>query len=318
MLALLALGLAMIPALAAAHGVSDEARQRMAEGGVFDFALLGAEHMVTGYDHLLFLLGVIFFLKRPMDVVKFVTAFTLGHTITLIGATYLHISANYYLIDAVIALTVVYKGFENLDGFRKGFGFDPPNLLLMVFLFGLVHGFGLSARLQEFTLPQDPTLIVKILAFNVGVELGQIAALLVMTLVVALLRRTGAFEKIARVTNVLLVIVGFGLLLMQLHGYSHTAHAETYPISRDDHAHAHAEMESGMHSHDGGPPHAHGDEAAPAEPAAESGVHSHGDGPPHSHDEAAPAAPAVGSGVHSHGDGPPHSHDAPPASPAHP
>ncbi len=275
------------PAMALAHGVSDDARARMASGSYLDFLVLGAEHMVTGYDHLLFLLGVIFFLRRLLDVVKFVTAFTLGHTITLILATYFHVSANYYLIDAVIALTVAYKGFENLDGFKKAFGFSAPNLVLMVFLFGLIHGFGLSARLQEFTLPQDPRMIGKILAFNVGVELGQIAALVAMSGLVFLLRRSRAWDAVAKVTNVTLIFLGFGLLLMQLHGYSHTAHAETYPISRDDHAHAHAELGGGAHSHDGGPPHTHDD--APEAPAGE--VHRHGDGPPHSHD-AGPAAAA--------------------------
>lgn len=231
-----------LPGLAYAHGISDEARQRMASGSYLDFLVLGAEHMVTGYDHLLFLLGVIFFLRRLGDVVKFVTAFTLGHTITLILATYFHISANYYLIDAVIAVTVAYKGFENLDGFKKWFGFNAPNLVLMVFLFGLIHGFGLSARLQEFTLPQDPRMIGKILCFNVGVELGQIAALVAMSGVVWLLRRSKAWEPVAKVTNTLLVFLGFGLLLMQLHGYTHTAQVDNYPISRDDHAHAHAEL----------------------------------------------------------------------------
>lgn len=263
----IALTLLAGPTLAFAHGVSDDARQRMSDGSYLDFAVLGAEHMVTGYDHLLFLLGVIFFLRRTMDVVKFVTAFTLGHTITLILATDFHISTNYHLIDAVIALTVAYKGFENLDGFKKGFGFNAPNLILMVFLFGLVHGFGLSARLQEFTLPQDPTLIGKILAFNVGVELGQIAALLVMSGVVALLRRTGGFDQLAKVANVLVVFAGFSLVLMQLHDFSHSAYAERYAISRDDHAHAHVEMDADLHSHGDGPPHTHGGAAAPASPA---------------------------------------------------
>ena len=186
---------------------------------------------------------------------------------------------------------MAYKGFENLDGFKKVFGFQAPNLVLMVFLFGLIHGFGLSARLQEFTSPQDTALIGKILAFNVGVEIGQIAALLVMSGFVFLLRRSGAWDRLSKVVNVALVFAGFGLLLMQLHGYSHSAFAEDYVISRDDHAHAHAEMQAGVHSHGDGPPHAHG-EAAPA-PDAAAAVHSHGDGPPHAHGaEAAPTSPA--------------------------
>lgn len=231
------------PGVAFAHGVSDAARERMADGGYLDFLWLGAQHMVTGLDHLLFLLGVIFFLRRLGDVVKFVTAFTLGHSLTLIAATWLHVSADPHLIDAVIALTVVYKGFENLDGFRRWFGFTAPNLLLMVFLFGLVHGFGLSARLQDVVAPQDPRMLGRLLAFNIGVELGQIAALLPMAGGVALLRRTRAWEPVARVTNTLLVAVGVLLLLAQLHAYAHTAHAGAFPINRDDHAHAHMELE---------------------------------------------------------------------------
>ncbi|MEW5686578.1 MAG: HupE/UreJ family protein [Pseudomonadota bacterium] len=255
------------PGAAFAHGVSDAARERMAQGGYVDFLWLGAEHMVTGLDHLLFLLGVIFFLRRLGDVVKFVTAFTLGHALTLIGATWLGVSANPYLIDAVIALTVIYRGFENLDGFRRWFGFAAPNLVLMVFLFGLIHGFGLSARLQDLMAPHDPRMIGKILAFNLGVELGQLAALAPMAGLVALSRRTRAWEPVAKVTNTLLVAIGLLLLLAQLHAYAHAAHAESFPINRDDHAHAHVEMEiqdltgdlgpGGVHSHDGGPPHSH-------------------------------------------------------------
>ncbi|MDX2142388.1 MAG: HupE/UreJ family protein [Rhodospirillaceae bacterium] len=263
----LAIGVGVAPCVAFAHGVSDDARLRMADGSYFDFVVLGAEHMVTGYDHLLFLVGVIFFLRKILDIVKFVTAFTVGHTITLILATYFQISANYYLIDAVIALTVAYKGFENLDGFKKVLDIDPPNLIFLVFLFGLVHGFGLSTRLQEFTSPQDPTLIGKILAFNLGVEFGQIAALFVMSGAVALFRRAAAWQGIARATNIALVFAGFGLLLMQMHEYSHSVYAEDYAISRDDHAHAHEEMNAGLHSHDGGPLHTHEADAAPTGPA---------------------------------------------------
>ena len=103
--------------------------------------------MIRGYDHLLFLFGVIFFLTEFKDIVKFITTFTAGHCITLIAATFMGISANYFLVDAVIALTVIYKGFDNLDGFKKFFKCESPNLLLLVFIFGLIHGFGLSTRL---------------------------------------------------------------------------------------------------------------------------------------------------------------------------
>ncbi len=116
---------------ALAHDVSDAARERMQNGGILDYIWTGAEHMLTGYDHLLFLLGVMFFLTRFIDILKFVTAFTLGHTLTLVFATYAGISADHYLIDAVIAATVMYKGFENLDGFQRWIGFAAPSLLVM-------------------------------------------------------------------------------------------------------------------------------------------------------------------------------------------
>jgi len=255
----------LTPVLALAHGMSEEAKQRMAEGGWLTYASLGAEHMLTGYDHLLFLLGVVFFLTRFIDILKFVTAFTIGHTITLVFATYAGISANHYLIDAVIAVTVIYKGFENLDGFKRWMGVASPNLLFMVFAFGLIHGFGLSARLQEMAPAGDPSLLGNILAFNLGVEIGQVAALVVMTAAIAFVRHTRAWAVTSRVTNGGLMAAGSLLLLMQLHGYSHTDDPDAYPLSRDDHAHAHEEM-SGMHSHDGGEPHSHEETVSPEHP----------------------------------------------------
>ena len=179
------LGLAVSAVPAFAHGVPTAEAERLANGSTLDFMISGAIHMVTGYDHLLFLFGVMFFLTRFWEIVKFITAFTLGHSITLLGATLLHITANYYLIDAVIAISVIYKGFDNIDGFRKGLGIEPPNLLFMVFGFGLVHGFGPSARLQRVALPEEG-LVERIIAFNVGVELGQIAALVVMVAVLVI------------------------------------------------------------------------------------------------------------------------------------
>src|SRR5215207_2710924 len=164
---------------ASAHGISEADKQGILEGGNLEYIKLGATHMLTGYDHLLFLFGVIFFLTNFKDIVKFITAFTLGHCITLVFATLLHIKANFYLIDAVIALTVCYKAFDNLDGFRKYIGMQSPNLLAAVFLFGLIHGLGLSTRLQQLPLGHDG-LVLRILSFNVGVEVGQIMALVVM------------------------------------------------------------------------------------------------------------------------------------------
>ena len=140
----------LFPLILAAHGVSSADQEILNNGGLLSYIYVGAKHMVTGYDHLLFLVGVIFYLNGFKDIVRFITVFTIGHSITLIGATYLGIQANEHLIDAVIALSVLYKGFENLGGFEKYLKIKSPNLLLMVFIFGLIHGFGLSTRLQSF------------------------------------------------------------------------------------------------------------------------------------------------------------------------
>lgn len=223
---------------AMAHGMSEADKQRILDAGLGDFVSLGATHMLSGYDHLLFLLGVVFFLRHFFDIVKFITAFTIGHSITLVFATLYGIQANYYLIDAVIALTVVYKGFENLGGFNRLWRVNSPNLLFMVFAFGLIHGFGLSTRLQQLPMGEG-SIVMKILAFNVGVELGQIAALAVMLVVLAAIRRSRFFDPISRITNSALVALGALLLIHQLHGYQHTVYSEDFPISRDDHSHVH-------------------------------------------------------------------------------
>lgn len=216
---LLLLAALLLPSLALAHDMTDIARERMAEGGFLNVMWTGAEHMLSGYDHLLFLLGVMFFLTRVRDIFMFVTAFTLGHTVTLIFATFAGISANHYLIDAVIAVTVAYKGFENLDGFKRWFGTTAPNLLLMVFIFGLIHGFGLSARLQAVTLADDPDLLGKILIFNVGVEVGQIIALLIMAVAIRSWQRVKAWPIISQTCNTALIIAGAGLLIFQINGF---------------------------------------------------------------------------------------------------
>ncbi len=216
---LLWLAAALLPSRVFAHDMTDIARERMAEGGFLNVMWTGAEHMLSGYDHLLFLLGVMFFLTRLRDIFLFVTAFTLGHTITLIVATFAGITANHYLIDAVIAVTVAYKGFENLNGFKRWLGFNAPNLLVMVFIFGLIHGFGLSARLQAVTLADDPALLGKILIFNLGVEVGQIIALMIMAVAIRSWQQVKAWPLISQACNTALVIAGAGLLVYQLDGY---------------------------------------------------------------------------------------------------
>src|SRR5215208_5545916 len=227
---------------ASAHGISDADKQGILEGGNLEYLKLGARHMLTGYDHLLFLFGVIFFLTAFKDIVKFITAFTIGHCITLVFATLLHIKANYFLIDAVIALTVCYKAFDNLDGFKQYIGVQPPNLLGAVTLFGLIHGFGLSTRLQQLPLGQEG-LVLRILSFNVGVEIGQIVALTGMWLVLSSWRKTSSFLKFSKVANAALMFAGVLLLLMQLHGYQHMRFTEDFPFNKDEHFEIHQNME---------------------------------------------------------------------------
>jgi hypothetical protein len=244
---------------ALAHGVAAGDKQRMVEGGVFDYLVLGAKHMVTGYDHLLFLFGVIFFLTKFKDIVKFITAFTLGHSITLIFATFWEITANEYLVDAVIALTVIYKGFDNIDGFRKYLKINAPNLLALVFIFGLIHGFGLSTRLQQLPLGDD-ALLAKILSFNVGVELGQIAALTVMALVLAGWRKSPSFQRFSTTANVMLMVAGTMLLVYQLSLYAedrHHAQHEEVPASQPHDESVPHSHEAEPHSHDHGHDHGH-------------------------------------------------------------
>ena len=166
------------PETLAAHGVArGDARflQSLQGAAVAPLMYLGAKHMITGYDHLLFLVGVIFFLYRLQDVVQYVTLFTVGHSVTLLAGVLGGIRANPFLIDAVIGFSVVYKAFDNMDGFKRFLGFQP-NARMAVLAFGLFHGFGLATKLQEFSLPARG-LVTNIVSFNVGVEIGQILAL---------------------------------------------------------------------------------------------------------------------------------------------
>jgi HupE / UreJ protein len=236
--------LAALPLAALAHGISDADRQRMLDGGYLQYVGLGASHMLTGYDHLLFLFGVVFFLTSFKDVVKFVSVFTLGHCITLIFATFFKITWNYYLVDAVIALSVIYKAFDNNGGFQRVFQMASPNLLAAVFGFGLLHGFGLSTRLQQLPLGDDPwAMLWRILSFNVGVELGQIAALVVMVSLLAAWRHTASFARFSYAANLLLMYLGVGLLLMQLHGYQHDSDPDSFRFPAAEHRHAHEDMD---------------------------------------------------------------------------
>ena len=219
--AALTIGLvAMASAALSAHGVSgkDAVFLQGLEGrAIIPLMYLGAKHMVTGYDHLLFLVGVIFFLYRLKDVLLYVSLFTIGHSLTLLGGVLGGIHANPYLIDAVIGFSVVYKAFENMDGFRKVFGFQP-NTRAAVLIFGLFHGFGLATKLQDFALaPQG--LVANIVSFNVGVEMGQGLALTFILIALTFWRTRSGFFHHAFATNAIVMACGLLLVGYQLSGY---------------------------------------------------------------------------------------------------
>ena len=206
--------------VSAAHGVAqDDASFFLMNVGaaIGPFMYLGAKHMFTGYDHLLFLLGVLFFLYRIKDVVLYVSLFTLGHSVTLLVGVLWGVQANPFIVDAIIGLSVVYKAFDNMDGFRRFFGFQP-NTKGAVLVFGLFHGFGLATTLQELALSQEG-LITNMLSFNVGVEMGQILALMGVLIILSLWRTRDGFLKHAFVTNALLMAGGFMLMGYQIVGY---------------------------------------------------------------------------------------------------
>ena len=206
------------PILLSAHGVNESDQLILSNGGLLSYIFVGAKHMITGYDHLLFLTGVIFYLRNFKDIVRFITVFTIGHSITLVGATYYGIKADEHLIDAVIAISVLYKGFENLEGFKKFFGFQSPNLLLMVFIFGLIHGFGLSTRLQSFTIGTDQ-LLAKIVSFNIGVELGQVLALIPIVFIISKWKLLKSYKTFYNAVNWFLILAGIALFIFQMFGY---------------------------------------------------------------------------------------------------
>lgn len=203
-----------------AHGVDTNTEQFLLSNqgvAIPAFLYIGAKHMVTGYDHLLFLIGVIFFLFRTKDVLIYVSLFTLGHSLTLFFGVLEHITVNPFLIDAIIGLSIVYKGFDNLGGFHRLFGFQP-NTKIAVMVFGLFHGFGLATKLQKFNLPQLD-LWKNLLAFNVGVELGQFIALLFILIALNFWRRNKGFYSFSTATNTLLMTGGLILFGYQITGY---------------------------------------------------------------------------------------------------
>jgi hypothetical protein len=203
-----------------AHGVDDNTRVFLEQNSgmqFIPFIYIGAKHMFTGYDHILFLVGVIFFLYRSRDVLLYVSMFTVGHSITLLWGVLGDIQVNPYLIDAIIGFSVVYKGFDNLGGFKRVFG-RQPNTKLAVLIFGLFHGFGLATKLQEFELAPDG-LVANMIAFNIGVELGQFMALVFIVIVINFWRKLPSFERFSTITNTMLMSAGMMLMGLQLTGY---------------------------------------------------------------------------------------------------
>jgi hypothetical protein len=206
--------------LASAHGVDDNTRTFLQQNtGVqfVPFLYIGAKHMITGYDHLLFLVGVIFFLYRSREVLLYVSLFTLGHSITLLSGVLANIQVNAYLIDAIIGLSVLYKGFDNLGGFKRVLGFQPDTRYA-VLIFGLFHGFGLATKLQEFHIPEEG-LLTNLIAFNIGVEIGQFAALAIILILISAWRHSATFGRFAVLTNAFLMASGVMLTGYQLTGY---------------------------------------------------------------------------------------------------
>ncbi len=219
--ALAALTLLVLCPAAIAHGVAQGDKgyiQEISGVHILPFMYLGAKHMVTGYDHLLFLLGVIFFLYRLRHIALYVSLFALGHSLTLLAGVYFNIAVNPYLIDAIIGLSVVYKAMDNLGAFQRWFGFQPDTRTATL-VFGLFHGFGLATKIQDFGMSRDG-LVANLLAFNVGVELGQLLALSAILILMGFWRRTSGFLRHAYGVNVALMGAGFLLVGYQLTGWA--------------------------------------------------------------------------------------------------
>lgn len=219
-LGIIAALLFLFAADAFAHGVAEKDGEFLSNVTGIQFApfvYLGAKHMVTGYDHLLFLVGVIFFLYRMKDIGLYVTLFAVGHSTTLLLGVIADVQVNPYIVDTIIGLSIVYKAFENIGGFQKVFGV-VPDTRKAVLIFGFFHGFGLATKLQEYTLSADG-LVPNIIAFNLGVELGQFSALAVILLLMNLWRMHDSFLRHAFHANTLLMAAGFAFMGYQLTGY---------------------------------------------------------------------------------------------------
>jgi hypothetical protein len=184
---------------------------------IISFIYLGAKHIITGYDHILFLLGVVFFLYHMKDVAIYVSIFAVGHSVTMIAGVWFGWGINAYIIDAIIGLSVVYKALDNLGAFQKWFGFQP-NTKAATLIFGLFHGTGLASKILDYQLSEDG-LLANLLAFNVGVEVGQLLALFMILIVMGYWRRSPNFMRQASVANIIMVGLGILLTYQQIAGY---------------------------------------------------------------------------------------------------
>ncbi len=219
LLMLLGITTALFPIDAFAHGVTAGDKgyiQEISGPHPLAFIYLGAKHMMTGYDHLLFLFGVIFFLYRLKDVTIYVTLFAVGHVITLLSGVLMEISISSYIIDAIIGFSVVYKALDNMGAFQRWFNYQP-NTKVATFVFGLFHGFGLATKILDYELPKDG-LLANLISFNIGVELGQILALIVILIAISYWRKSGSFMKHAYTANAFMMMLGFLLMGYQITG----------------------------------------------------------------------------------------------------
>ncbi|KFC64625.1 Hydrogenase/urease accessory protein precursor [Bosea sp. LC85] len=205
---------------ALAHAVAEGDKgyiQEITGVNLIPFVYLGAKHMVTGYDHILFLFGVIFFLYRPKHIAIYVSLFAIGHSTTMLLGVYFNVGINSYIIDAIIGLSVVYKALDNMGAFQRWLGFQP-NTKVATLIFGLFHGFGLSTKILEYNISPDG-LVANLLAFNVGVEIGQLTALAMILIAMGYWRRTDSFWRHAYAANTVMLTAGFVLIGYQLTGY---------------------------------------------------------------------------------------------------
>lgn len=212
--------LPLLGTAALAHAVAEGDKgyiQEISGINILPFIYLGAKHMVTGYDHILFLLGVIFFLYRMQHIAIYVSLFAIGHSTTMLLGVYFNVGINSYIIDAIIGLSVVYKALDNLGAFQRWFGFQP-NTKIATLVFGFFHGFGLSTKIIEYDIAPDG-LVPNLLAFNVGVEIGQLLALGAILIVMGFWRRSDGFWRHAYTANVVIMTAGFVLIGYQVTGW---------------------------------------------------------------------------------------------------